>query len=81
MLNQRTQWFDYIEQFMKITNVNPNKHSESSDSLYQSNFTFRICDISLPQYQTVYVYFLYNKKNPLCPRWINAVPENYPKKI
>ena len=45
LLNQRTQWCDYIEEVTKITNVNPNKNSESSASLNQSSFPFRICDI------------------------------------
>ena len=56
-LNQRTQWCDYIEEVTKITNVNPNNDSESSDSLNQSSFTFRICDITLPQDQTGSIYF------------------------
>ena len=57
LLNQRTQWCDYIEKVMKITNFNPNNTSESSASLNQSIFPFQICDISLPQDQTGFVYF------------------------
>ena len=58
LFNHRTQWCDYIEEVMTIKNVNPNNSSESSASLNQFSFPFRICDISLPQYQTGYVYFL-----------------------
>ena len=47
---------------MNITNVNPNKNSESSASLSQSRFPFRICDVSLPQDQTGSVYFSMSQK-------------------
>ena len=62
LLNQRTQWCDYIEGVMKITNVNPNYNYESSDSLNQSSFPFQIFDISLQQDQTGSVYFLISQK-------------------
>ena len=55
--NQRNRWCDYIEEVIKIPNVNPNNNSESSVSLNQSSFPFRICDISLPQDQTGSIYF------------------------
>ena len=58
MLKQITQWCDYIEEVMKITYDNPNNNSEYSYYLNQYSFPFRICDISLPQYQTGSVYFL-----------------------
>ena len=45
LLNQRTQWYDYIKEVIKITNVNPNNNYESSASLNQSRIPFRICDI------------------------------------
>ena len=38
LLNQITQWYDYIEEVTKTTNVNPNNSSESSASLNQSRF-------------------------------------------
>ena len=63
MLNQRTQWHDYIEEINNITNVKPNNNSESSASLNQSSVPFRICDISLPQHQTGPVYFLISQKD------------------
>ena len=47
---------------MRITNVNPEKNSESSASLNKSSFPFQICDIPLPQDQTVSVYFLMSQK-------------------
>ena len=65
LLNQRTQWFDYIKEVMKTINVNPNKNSESSASLNQFSFPFRVCDISLPQDQTGSVYFSMSQNIPL----------------
>ena len=47
---------------MKIKNVNLNNNSESSASLNQSRFLFRICEISLPQDQTGPIYFLTPQK-------------------
>ena len=49
LLNQRTQWYDYIEEVMKITNVKPNKNSEYLASFNQPRSPFQIFDISLPQ--------------------------------
>ena len=48
---------------MKIINVKPNKNYESLASLEQSIFPFIICDISLPQDQTGYVYFFISQKD------------------
>ena len=45
LLNQITQWCDYIEDVTNITNVNPNNNYESLASLNKSIFSFRICDI------------------------------------
>ena len=47
---------------MKITNVNPDKNSESSASLNKSSFPFQICDIPLQQDKTGSVYFLMSQK-------------------
>ena len=63
LFNQRTQQCDYIEELMKITNVKPNDNSESSASLNQSSFPFRVFYISLPQDQTMSVYFLMSQKD------------------
>ena len=62
LLTQITQWCDYIEEVMNITNIKPNENSEYSDSLNQSSFPFRICDILLPQNQIGSVYFLMSQK-------------------
>ena len=40
LLNQITQWCDYIEEVTKIKNVKPNDSSESSSSLNKSRFHF-----------------------------------------
>ena len=45
LLNQRTHLCEYTEEIMNITNVNPNNNSESSPSLNQYSFPFRIFDI------------------------------------
>ena len=62
LLNQITQRCDYIEEVVKTTNVNPNKHSEYSASLNQFSFPFLIYDISLSQYQTGSIYYLMSQK-------------------
>ena len=62
-MNQRTQWCDYIEEVMKITNINPNNNSEYPASLNQSRFPFQICDILLPQDQIGSVYILMSQKD------------------
>ena len=62
LLTQRTQWCDYIEEVMKITNVKTDNNYEYSASLNKSRFPFRICDISLPQDQTGSVHFLMSQK-------------------
>ena len=63
MLNQRTQWCDYIKEVTKIKNFNPDNNSESSASLNKSSFPFRICYISLPQHQTGSIYFIMSQKD------------------
>ena len=63
ILDQITHWCDYIEEVMKITDINPNNYSGYSASLNQSSFPFRIFDISLPQDPTGSVYFLMSQKD------------------
>ena len=63
MLAQITQWCNYIEEIMKITNVKPNINYKSLAYLNQYIFTFQICDIYLPQYQNGSVYSLMSQKN------------------
>ena len=53
-----------MEEVMNITNVNPNNNYDSSASLNKYSFKFRICDISLPQYQIGYVYFQFHQNIP-----------------
>ena len=48
---------------MKITNVNPNKNSDSLPSLNQYSFPFLNCDISLQQDQNGSVYFFMSQKD------------------
>ena len=63
LLTQITQWCDYIEEVMKITNVKTNDNSEYLASLNQSGFPFRSFDISLLQYQNGSIYFLMSQKD------------------
>ena len=63
LLNQITQWCDYIEEVTNVIFLNPNKNFESLASLNQSSFPFRFCDIPLPQDQTGSIYFLISQKN------------------
>ena len=57
LFNQRNHWCDYFEEATKTTHVEPNNNYESSASLNQSSFPFRIFDTSSPQDQTGPVYF------------------------
>ena len=67
LLTHRSQWSEYIDEVLDITTI----HNESNTgeevtgnlTLDQTNFPFRICDISLPQDQTGYVYFLISRRN------------------
>ena len=62
LLNQKTQWCDYIEEVMNITNINPNNNSESLAYSNQPSFPCQICDILLPQDKTGSVYFNVKKR-------------------
>ena len=52
-----------IEDVTKTTNDKPNNNFESSPSLNQFRFSFRNCDILLPQDQTGYIYFLISQND------------------
>ena len=62
LLNQITQWCDYIEEVTKITKVNPNNNSESSASLNQSRFHL---EFEIYHYQNIKLglFFLLCHKN------------------
>jgi hypothetical protein len=61
MLLQKTQWTDYMEQVLDIVTINNSNEVEQqnqTNSFTQNNFPFRICDITLPQCRTGFVYML-----------------------
>ena len=61
LVQRRSQWTDYMEDIMKLITIDEtqeNLTTRVAPSLDQSSFPFRICDISLPQCQTGFVYFL-----------------------
>jgi hypothetical protein len=60
LIQTKSQWTDYMENilnFITISNDNPNNQN-TIPTLNQDSFPFRICDISLPQCKTGFVYFL-----------------------
>ena len=65
LLNQRTQWCDYIEEVMKIKIFNPNNYFESSASLNQSRFPFRILIYHYHKIKLVLFIFLMSQKDTL----------------
>ena len=67
LLTHYSQWTQYIENVIKLITVNSIDINEddtnSSNAMDQTSFPFCICDISLPQDQTGYTYFLMSRKN------------------
>jgi hypothetical protein len=67
LLTHRSQWSEYIDKVLDITTIhnesNTGEEVTSNLTLDQTNFPFRICDTSLPQDQTGYVYFLVSRRN------------------
>ena len=66
LLTYRTQWCEYMDEVLKITTI---KRDDDTDIdidhqvMNQRSYPFRICDISLPQDRTGYVYFLMSKRD------------------
>jgi hypothetical protein len=67
LLAQHTQWCDYFEDVMKIITMTSQDRqdvsSSSTSTMNQSTFPFQLCDISLPQDQTGYVFFFMSQKD------------------
>ena len=70
LITRRTQWNNYMEEIISIiainlpTNYDSNtKESTRSKIITQSTFPFRVCDVSLPQCNTGYVYMLISIKD------------------
>ena len=58
LVQSRSQWTDYMENILKLITINDNPGNASIPTLTQNNFPYRICDVSLPQCKTGFVYFL-----------------------
>ena len=59
LLLRRTQWTDYMEHILDVITINSNNDNDDMPTVVSpSTFPFRICDMSLPQCRTGYVYIL-----------------------
>ena len=67
ILLRKTQWSDYIEDVLDVVTLSPQDSEVQrapSTPFTQQSFPLRICDVSLPQCRTGYVYLLISLKNP-----------------
>ena len=62
LIQTRSQWTDYMENILDLITVGENI-GERVPILNYRSFPFRICDISLPQSKTGFVYFLISVRN------------------
>lgn len=72
---KKTQWTDYIEEVLSLVTVNNNNNQadqqhqrqqqrNTRSTMNQNSFPYRICDISLPDVATGYVYMLVSLRHP-----------------
>ena len=55
----RNQWSDYIEHVLSIVTINDNSNAPANfHTMNQNDYPFCICDISLPNPQSGFIYFL-----------------------
>ena len=57
LLTKKTQWSDYIENVLDLVTVNTTSEYRPR-VMTQTTFPYRICDVSLPQCNSGYVYML-----------------------
>ena len=62
LIQTRIQWTNYMENILDLITVGENIEERVPILNYRS-FPFRICDISLPQSKTGFVYFLISVRN------------------
>ena len=55
-LTRKTQWIDYIENILSLATVNTSDYRPWV--MAQESFPYQICDVSLPQCNSGYVYML-----------------------
>ena len=66
----KSQWTDYMEEVLKLITLHPVVNSDIQDVVDDSNrnlftlqsYPFRLCDVSLPQCNTGFVYMLFSIK-------------------
>ena len=62
LLLRKTQWTDYMEDVLQLITVGSDVETQPTGQrnrvMTQSSFPYRICDVSLPQCNTGYVYML-----------------------
>ena len=64
ILLSRTQWSDYTEHVLSIVTINDDSNTRTNiRTMNQNDYPFRICDISLPNSRTGFVYFLISVKD------------------
>ena len=63
LLTHRTQWCDYISEVININSVSSESFDNTTRSMNQVYFPFRLCDTSLPRDQTSAVFFFLSKRD------------------
>ena len=67
VLMKKTHWSDYIEKMLELVTINRSNsdvNTRGEGVMNQNQFPFRICDITLPQCRTGFVYFMASIKQP-----------------
>ena len=70
LIQMKSQWTDYMEEVLKLITLHPVVNSDNQDVVDDSNrnlftlqsYPFRLCDVSLPQCNTGFVYMLFSIK-------------------
>ena len=62
LLTRKTQWTDYMEQVLDLISVNSQSEAHRLRTMTQAAFPFRMCDVTLPQCRTGFVYMLMSIK-------------------
>ena len=62
LIQRRTQYTDYMEVVLDLVTVNTEEQCDGIREMTHSTHSFRICDLSLPECNTGFVYFLLSTK-------------------
>lgn len=65
LLTRKTQWTDFMEEILRLITINntSDNHTTRTRTFTQQTFPYRVCDVSLPQCNTGYVYMLLSIKD------------------